>query len=468
MGSDSPPKVGDLNGTSRALVRQIVREIPQIANGCLCLSVAVFCCTLRAQEAPRQGFQISSVSGFGVYYSTALPEGSIQFSAIKPPSDIGFGGSVQVDWSHFTESSRVMFTYTPSYTGRLRLAAWNALNHAGSFNAARRFGRWELSFSAGGNLSNLSEFLFSPTVFANAVAAPATFTDLSAAVLTGTFTNAQLASLLTGAPLVTSPARNLYFGERMFTAGAQTSLAYALSPRVSIKFGASAGRTQHLSDNLAGSAQGTFLIPRTSSAGAGFELSYALAPRTQLGVSASSGRVESAIEDAYTTIATSSLGRTMGRHWFLQLSGGVGKMITVRTLFPVDTAPHPVMNATLGFRTLTHTFLGSYGRTVSDSYGLGATTTSSASIAWRWKRPGRSWSMQSSLSWQQLAGLSAFANSSGWRVEGGFSRALGNHLALLTECVYLHYSQQLATVPPLSQTAVRVSLIWRPQPHAFQ
>ena len=222
------------------------------------------------------------------------------------------------------EKSQVLFTYTPSYTGRLRFSAWNALNHSLSFNASRHFGRWKLGFSAAADLSNLSEFLFSPTVFASVAAVPGTFSDLAAAVLTGTFTNAQFASLLTGAPIVQSPARNLFFGERMFTSAAQTSLSYTPAPRLSVKLTASGSRSQHLSDNQGGVQQNSYLIPMTTSAGADLSVSYSRSPRTQLGGSVSSTRVVSTIQDVYSTTAKASLGRTMGRRWFLQLSGGVG------------------------------------------------------------------------------------------------------------------------------------------------
>jgi hypothetical protein len=428
---------------------------------------------LRGQEATDltsaspSGFRISSLSGYAVYYSSGLPEGSIQPTGMALPSDLGLGGSAQLDWTYIGEKSRVMFSYTPSYTGRLRFSAWDALNHSASFNAARQFGRWKFGLSAGADLSSLSESVFSPTVFASVAAVPATFNDLASALLTGSATNAQLASLLTGAPLVESPARNLFFGDRMFTSAAQTSLAYAPTPRTSVKLGASMSRSQHLSNDTSGATQNDYLIPRTTSVGAVLDVSYSRSSRTQLDVSVNSNRIASIIQDVYSTMATASLGRKMGRRWLLQVSGGMGKINPVRNMFAVDTALQPVVSGSLGFRTQSQTFLGSYGRSVSDSYGLGAASTTSVGGSWRWGRHGRSWWIESSVNWQELGGA-AFANSSGWRAEGGFGRSMGSHIALLTQYVYLRYSQQLATVPSMSQTAVRVSMIWNRLPHAFQ
>ena len=44
---------------------------------------------------------------------------------------------------------------------------------------------------------------------------------------------------------------------------------------------------------------------------------------------------------------------------------------------------------------------------------------------------------------------------------------MGDRVALLTQYVFLHYSQQLASIPPLSQSAVRVSMVWNRDPRAF-
>ena len=430
---------------------------------------------LRAQEKetadqpipPPAGLRVSQLSGYVVYFSNGQPEGYIQPTATQLPSDVGLGGSIQLDWSHITEKSQVMFMYAPSYTGRLRYSAWNALNHLGSFSANRHFGKWETGLSARGDLSNLSEYLFQPTVFASVASVPVNFNDLASAVLTGTFTNAQLASLLTGAPLVQSPAQNLFFGERMLTANAQTWLAYKPSKRLAIKFTGSAGRIQHISDNSAGTAQNAFLIPRTSLVGAGLDVTYARSARTQVGVTADSSRIISALQDAYITTTTGSFGRTMGRHWFLQLNGGLGIITPVRRTLALETKPQPVFSGSLGYRTLSHTFLGSYDRTVSDAYGLGANTTSSATGSWRWARPGRSWWIDTSASWQKLAGAS-YANTTGWRFQGGFSRAIASNLALVTQYVYLRYSEQVLNLAAFSQSAVRLSVVWSRDPEMLR
>ena len=139
-------------------------------------------------------------------------------------------------------------------------------------------------------------------------------------------------------------------------------------------------------------------------------------------------------------------------------------MTAVRqTSFVVPTTPRPVIGGGLGYKTFSHTFLGSYEHAVSDSYGLGSSTSSSATASWHWARPGSSWSLNSSFAWQQLQG-NALANTSGWQATVGLSRALAAHMVLLTQYVYLKYSGGLqAPAYGFSQSAVRVSVAWNPQ-----
>ena len=421
-----------------------------------------------AAPTPRPGFQIASLSGYAVYYSTGMPEGYYQPTATPLPSDVGLGGSAQFQWTHTSERSQAFFSYTPAYTGRLRLSSWNALNHSMSANGSRRFGKWNFGFSMGASLDNFAEILFAPTTYSTVAAAPVAFSDLASAMLTGQYTNAQLASILTGAPLVESPARNIFYGARMFNASAQSTISYALSQRLSITLTGAGNRSQQASGNPAGSSQNTYaFIPTTTSVGTTLSVSYAESPRTQLGISVGSDRVVSLLEDAYAARAGVSFGRRMGTRWFLQLSGGAGRMIPVRSAFVLDKAMQPTMAASLGFHTFSHTLLGSYSRDVSDFYGLGALSTYSATGTWRWRRPGRMWWTESLLSWQELSG-NPTTNTTAWRVEAGLGRALTNRTGLLTQYVYLHYALPLLNAAASSQSAVRVSFVWNPQYTAFQ
>ena len=427
---------------------------------------------------PSGGLQVLSVSAYGVYYSSTLPSsGGFQPGLTNLGSDVGVGGSAQIGWTNSGQHSTFSLVYTPSYTGRIRYSSWDALNHNLSLNATRRLApRWNLGFSVSGDLSNLEGFLFSPTVFSNVASVSANFAELSAAMLGQSSTNTQLGSILNSAPLVESPARTLLYGERMFTSAAHTSLSYSYSRRFSVNFNAGAGRSQHVgeSQNSLALAQSPYLLPTTTSGNASLGFSYSLSPRTQFGATVATSRVASDLYDGYSTSSTASLGRKLGRRWFLQIHGGAGLMNPLRgisgqsNISGQSTGPHPVAGGSLGFRTSSHTFLGSYDRTVSDSYGVGATTSSTSSATWRWSRRGVGWWLEGSFSWQQLQGVAgqgvAGQDISSWRATASWGKQLGAHVALITQYVYLNYSGRLeTTLYSQSQSAMRVSVVWSSQ-----
>jgi len=175
------------------------------------------------------------------------------------------------------------------------------------------------------------------------------------------------------------------------------------------------------------------------------------------------------VYDAYTTTSLVTLGRTLASRWLLQVHGGVGVINPLRqTYFLLSTTPHPAAGGSLGYKTFSQSFLGSFDRTVSDSYGLGAATTSSAGVSWRGSRPGRAWWLESSAGWTQLQG-NGVGNTSGWRATAGFGRTMGAHLVLFTQYAYVSYSGKLQnTRYGQDQSAARVSVVWSPHPQMPQ
>ena len=418
---------------------------------------------------PAQGFQLSSVSGYVIYYSKSVPlTAGLQPISGNLPSDVGAGASARLGWSRFRERTDIVFTYTPSYSGRARYSGVDAFNQASSVNIMRKITpRLTLTVSGAVDYSSIEQFLFSPTAFGSVVAVPASFEDLSGAVLAGRFTNPLLAAAVTAAPLANSPALNLLYGSRTFTSAAQTSLSYSYSPRLSFATYASASRNQHVSDTLNIAGRNDHLIPSTTSGSVGVSFSYALSPVTQLGGSITGSRVSSSLlADRFTTTSLGTLGRTLARRWLVQVHGGVGIISPIRVVGgPVNLSMRslPVVGGTVGLRNFSHSILGTYERTAGDSYGIGATSTSSATVSWRWSRPGRPWWVESGVTWEQLQG-SALSEMSGWRTTSGFGRAVGSHATLLTEYVYLRYSGRQIGNGSFSESAVRVSMAWNKQP----
>ena len=280
----------------------------------------------------------------------------------------------------------------------------------------------------------------------------------------GDFTNTQLASLLTGAPEVQSPAANLFYAQRMFTATGGASVVYSPSTRLSVTLDGGADyRAPRPVEQEDQPTQNVSLVPTTRSVNGSVGVSYSLSPRTKIGTVAESRYVSSQIVESFYTSAIGSVSRTMRRRWFFELRGGVGFINPTRQgLFEASTTPQPVGGGTLGFRTFSHTLMASFDRTVGDIYGYSAEATSSVDGSWTWQRPGRNWWIESSLIWQQLPNSTLDGTS--WRATAGLGRTLGPRIALLTQFSYLYYSGRLDNAPfDSSQFGVRLSLIWSPQ-----
>lgn len=415
---------------------------------------------------PPRTLQVRSVSAYFEYSTAALPNsgGSIPSTGTLGADATG-GANVRIGWLKSTERSTYSFDYTSAITRRVQYSEWNTWNHNLILTATHKLApRWRLGFSAVGELITQEQSLFSPTSLSNTAGVQATFDELSSGILASKFTNPQLTSVLIGPTLAESPVRYLLYGQRLLVSGAQTNLSYAYSPRLSVTFAVGGSRMQPLSTGGSPSGSGTgYLIGNTTSGNATLGFSYSRSPRTQLGGSVSVARTSSTLQEVYITTSLLTVGRTIGRRWFAQLQGGLGVAEPTRqSTFLRSTVAVPVAGGSLGVKTFTHTILGSFSHGASDQYGLGSSTNTTASAAWRWDRAARPWWVESVLSWQQLHG-NGFSNTTGWRASTGLGRRIGTHFSVLMQYAYLEYSGDLRAVRyDGSQSAVRVSAIWYP------
>jgi hypothetical protein len=429
-----------------------------------------------APAAPKGGFEIGSVSAYSVYYSSSLPNnGGLQTGITSLSSDLGYGGSVTIDWTKFTERTRFALSYTPAYTGQVRYSSVNALNHLFSLNLSRKLThRLTFGFTTGANVSTYEQALTAPNSLSGIASVPASFNDFAGALLASKFANNPLLGVaFTNPALAASPVSTLLYGQQMLTASGTTSLSYSYTPRSSISITGGGTRTQPISSNQGLNSGNSYIIQNTSSATAGFSFSYSLTPLSQLGWSLNTVWVSTPILGSYTTTSTATFGRTFNRRWVVQLHGGVGKSrILHSTSAQFPTEPRPVYGGSLAYKTPTGTFIGTYDRTTIDSYGLGASTTSTSNATWLWRRPGRTWWIDASLGWQELSG-SAVSTISGWHTTAGLNRALGTHAIWRVQYAYLTYSGDSpaglspaslnAAVYSSSQSAVQLSLTWIPR-----
>lgn len=411
--------------------------------------------SLSSFQYGQGGFHLYSLSVSGGNYWDGVPSlgASGNVSSITSSASMG--------WTHLAERSSVKFGYTPSYSTYVQFPDLNMSGHAASFSASRSLSRnWSWTGGIAGNYSSTEQMLFTPTVFRTAASVPATFDELADSLLRSAFTNDQLASMLTGAPAVEVPSRQLLFGDTVLSASGQMSLTYSLSTRMSVSFSTVFSRLQPVStDRGIRSARG--ILGQSTSGNVSTGISYSISPRTQVGFSVNEGRTISRFQDTYHTTASAFIGRKLTQRWFAQVYGGGGGLHPIRTELQLPSGPQYHGGGSVGVRTYSHTVLFSSGRTFGDRYGIGAASTVTASGAWNWSHPGRSWSTFVTMTQQWFQGGTP-AGLNGWQASGGFSKALSSHLSISAN--YSHSTAgQTNLIGQLTQRAASVSLIWTPE-----
>lgn len=423
----------------------------------------------------EKGVHLSGVSVYSGYYSSGSPSGfevTTDSPFLQGPSAMA-GVAATIGGSFVGEKSTFTWTYSPSYFNLFY--ANRETSNNGSFshrvggNWTRKLGnsnKWTLTGSVTGLIINLEQLYANPGVFSSVASMPTTFDALASGMLTGKFTDAQLASVLTGAPLQATPEQAYLYGNRMFNAAANVSIAWAPSGRTTVSLGMSGNRAQPLDGfgTLGGTmgSAGSAFLNQTTNAGAEILWSYSLSPRTQISVGASSTRTYSRLQQGYATSGNFSVGRTVSRRWFLQGRGGAGKLTNEVQMYQSSKAVQYLYGGSVGWKTYTHTFLLSYDRSLGDVYGLGSNTTSAATAAWAWRRPGSNWSISANGSYQKLNNMT-FQNTRSWRVGAGVGRALAPHLFMSAQYIYLQVPIGLNVVGfNSSQNGVVISMSWSP------
>jgi hypothetical protein len=422
------------------------------------------------------GLQLYDLTGFVGWTSMASPQRGLilQSNGTLLGSDTTVGGGGSLGWALRGAKTRFAIRYSGGYDGEFRYTEWNAFYHFLSMSVSRRLtSKLTLNLSARGSVSNYNQLLFSPTIFGSLVAAPGSFEDLSAAVLSGQYNNDQLASLLTGAPVIDSPSRTVFFGNRVFTGSGAITMGYAHTRRLSFGFNADYGYEQHLADANSDAPKTSFLLPHASYGMAGVNVSYALSRRTQIGAGTSSGRSFSGIQQSYTHSANIFLGHEINRHWFMQANAGAGFATNVHANPPMSTlGTRPSFGAKLGYRTYAHTFMASYERMLTLAYGAGASDTTMVGGGWRWWQPGHTWGVSASGA-DEFLHNPAFRKISGWRGTFGITKQMGMHTVLESGYSYGAYSSGLLSTTPAPESpgapskshqhTVRLTVVWYPQ-----
>src|SRR5262249_32176474 len=168
--------------------------------------------------------------------------------------------------------------------------------------------RWKVDGSAVADVSNITDSLFRPSIFRQAADLPQGFEEIATAILGGSLSNQDLAAMLTGTPVLDSPTRTIFFGNRLFNASLHAGLSFQKSSRFSLRL---YGRALHTQTLGSGAPKDTlpsnYLTSKFNSGTAGMGLSYSITPRTQVGTSVETQRIFSRDQDVYATTGIASL-----------------------------------------------------------------------------------------------------------------------------------------------------------------
>jgi hypothetical protein len=409
------------------------------------------------------------MSVYSGYSTTAYPQTGFALNASTAGlgnlgADVNYGASASLGWQRHRDKADVSVKYTGTYGAMVRYSGLNAYSHSLSIAASRMLTpRWTFNFSAEGEDITLAQFLYQPSALSIISAVPATFDDLAAALAAGQYSNVQVASMLTGAPVMPTPARSLLMGNRVLSYTAKTTLAYALSSRLNLHFASFAAAGQTRLGGQDGVAPATYFMPRSLGANAGVGLSYALSPRTEVGANVDANRTVNHFQSAYIGTASAFLGRKMGMHWVFRIQGGGSYSQMTQQTFGTPTTSQMVGGASLGFRTHMHTLTASYDRSATDTFGFAVGTVTTTSGAWNWHRAGGRWSLFASLGEQQIRST-GFTSLSGWQTSAGISTTLNPNTTITAQYVYLNTAgNYLGTFNNLAIHSLRLSLGWAPQ-----
>jgi len=414
------------------------------------------------------GIHLYGVSVYSGYSTSGYPGTFGQVSSLAASQfgpGVDYGASATAGWQHHQGRADFSAAYSLTYGGRVHYPEASAFNQSLSLSMSRVLTpKWMLGLSMGGSYSTVVQLLNQPSSVGLIAQVPATLDDLAASFSIGQFSNSQVASMLTSAPMLESPARVMLLGGRVLAYSVQASLQYARSSRLSFHISSFTAGGEHYTGGDNGPSNQNYVMPHSIGVSGGMGMSYMLSPRTQVGVNLEENRVLNAYQGAYVTSAGASIGRKMSMRWFVAAHGGGSFTRVTNQSYGMPQTRQATWGGSIGFRTYQHTLIGSYDRSAMDTFGFAIGTTTAASAGWSWHRPGSRWSVFSGFGQQQVKNT-GYSSLSGWQASGGVSEMLSGQASLSVQYAYGSSSGVfLGRAITTDVHSVRLSLGWAPSP----
>lgn len=412
-----------------------------------------------------RGLHIYGVSVYVGASTSAYPQGGLSLNNSSDlrnlGGDVSYGGGVDLGWQHHTVKTNLSVAYSGGYGGMLRYSDVNGFTHSVTLHASRQFTpRWTGSVSGNALENTIAQYLFQPQHISTVVQAPSTFEDFAAALQVGQFSNAAIASMLTGAPLLESPAQSMLLGNHIFSYSGQSNLSYAYSSRLVFHLSgiSAAGQTRSNDSTLQST---NYVLPRSTTLTAGAGFSYNLSPRTEIGFDGSEFELWNRFQRARGVNTSASLGRKMGQRWFMRVYAGASNTQSLRAGV-IPPGSQVIGGGSLGWRGYAQTVAATYDRGSYDTFGFAAGTNTTITAAWKRQRPGSRWTTFAAFAQQQMRNT-GFASLSAWRASGGISMQLQRQVGVTLDYSHIRsvgtYAGQFNE---FTADSVRLSFGWMP------
>lgn len=415
----------------------------------------------------QEGARLYEVSIFSGYSTSAFPFGAGQVPTTGGNtlgSDVNYGVSAVLGWQHHRERTNFSIRYSGAYTGMIQYSGADGYSQTLSLHADRQLSpKWSVSLTATGQDATLLQVLNEPSAAVAISQISSDFNTFAAAYGVGGLSTAQAASTILGAPVIQTPISALLLGDKVLTYSGNVGLNYAYSRHLSFHASALASGGQSRSPTLDGVPQINYALPRSLGADAGMSWSYSPSPRTDLGVNVDVNRLQNPFQSAFTSTATASVGRKMGMHWFSKFYGGATFTQVTQQLAGTPETRQAVGGGSIGIKTYTDTFVASYDRMASDTFGSIVGTYTTLSGTWNRRLPGSRWSTFATVGQQQMTNT-GFESFSGWQASGGLSERLRDNTTMSAQYVYFRTTgSYLGTPASFAVQSVRLTMSWSPQ-----
>ncbi len=418
------------------------------------------------------GLRIERVVLFQGFSSNSYPMGqrNLPFINTNLGYDLDVGALATISWSRARPTSAFFMSYTPSHVRRMNFSEWNTTDHQLTMGARKNYSRLNLSVSNNTAVRGLNQVLFTPAVVRGVPNAPSSFEDLVASAQGGQLSSEEIASVLTGAPVVESQPRTEFGQGRVLSTTLSANASYSHSARLSSTVGVSGNHFQSLSnpvsDDRVIGQRGLF---RSTSVGGNAGINYKLSPETSVGVNSTVRRNYSSFRDSTSVNTSASVNRRVGRRWSVNAGAGVGTVSGENPYDSVTLGPSSrrtstwIVNGGANYSGRHHNF-GIHGsRSAGDAVGLGARVSHQAGVNWNWGRPGSPWGLHGQASWYQMSIQGIPGNAQGGFGGLGLVRRLTRETSFQVDYSYQTFQSPFrGVVSNLSGHRLQMSWMWRP------